>query len=77
MKTGFILVMMFSPMSQYFAGWNVEQRTSMEQCKADAAASIGKPLRDIVAMRIGWEKEMMGAEPVVIAAFCAQGAAAE
>jgi hypothetical protein len=73
--TKWILIMMFSPMSQYFAGWNIDERVSIESCLTDAKASIGKPLHEVVQMNMAWEKEMMGAEPKVIVAYCAQGAA--
>lgn len=68
-----VLVLIYSPMSQYFPGVAFEERTSEDQCLTEAPTRIGEELKSIG--QFAWEKEMMGPIPKVVAAFCARGVA--
>ena len=69
----YLLILMYSPTSEYFSGFDVEQKASEVQCVAEAQTRIGEPLKT----KMAWEVEMMGPQPKVIAAFCARGSIAK
>lgn len=69
--TSYVLVLLYSPISPYFAGTSIEARSNLEQCVLEAHGRLGE---DLKLGHIGWEKEMMGPLPKVIAAYCAEGA---
>jgi len=69
----YVMVLLYSPISPYFAGVQVEDKKDQVTCLAEAPSRIGEELN---TGSMGWEKEMMGPKPKVIAAYCAQGAVA-
>jgi hypothetical protein len=69
----YVLVLLYSPISPYFAGTQIEAKKDQMTCAAEAPHRIGEELN---TGGIGWEKEMMGQKPKVVAAYCAQGAVA-
>jgi hypothetical protein len=74
--TTFILVLLYSPVSQYFGGWTIDRFDGVdaqEKCAKAAGEYIGHELQTTMV----WETEMMGPKPKVIVAFCAQGEAAK
>ena len=68
-----VLVLIYSPMSQYFPGFAFEERASEEQCLVEAPTRIGEELK--ATGQFAWEREMMGPIPKVIVAICARGVA--
>lgn len=68
----YVLVLVYSPVSQYFGGFVFEQKKDQMTCLAEASTRIGEELK---FGNIAWEKEMMGPIPKVVAAYCAQGVA--
>jgi hypothetical protein len=67
---GWVLVLVYSPVSSYFSGFSFEQKPSEEACLLGTLGVIGK---EYEGGGIGWEVEMMGPKPRVFAAFCAKG----
>ncbi len=73
MKAGVVLILLYSPVSPYFAGTVVELREDMASCQVEAGERIGRYLET----KTRWETQVMGAVPKVIAAYCAPGAVKE
>jgi hypothetical protein len=66
---GWLLILLYSPVSSYFSGTGWKPEPSREACLADARGAVGRELDTA-----WWEKETMGPQPFVVAAFCARGA---
>ena len=70
-STAFVLLLMYSPVSSYFAGWAIEPFSNEEACLAEAQNRLGAELKGVGSF--AWETQMMGPRPRVVAAFCAKG----
>lgn len=68
----FVLVLVYSPVSQYFNGYIYEPMATESECLQVLPQRIGEEFSGGIG-NFAWEKEMMGPRPKVIGAYCVKG----
>jgi hypothetical protein len=64
-----LLVLAYSPQSQYFVGPVYVQQPNVERCMEEASRRLGSELQTLIA----WDTHMAGPVPKVVAAYCVDG----